>query len=148
MDELPVGLLLILMLAGGVVMGGFCAYIAGQKNRDPGGWFAVGFFFSLLALIAIAAVPAIPDAVIKKRKEQDNEQAARQQRECQEQLQRENELRAEWKENRQRAMAAMKAQGQVACRRCRELSGRHAPVVVGVAAVIVLVSIVAGIQCA
>lgn len=41
----------------GLAFGGFCAYLAGQKNRDGFGWFLLGFFFSILALIAIAASP-------------------------------------------------------------------------------------------
>lgn len=35
----------------------FSSYIAGQKNRDKAGWFAMGFIFGPFALIAIAAVP-------------------------------------------------------------------------------------------
>ena len=40
-----------------VVCGGFCAFVAGQKNRDSITWFLLGFFFSVFALIAIAGVP-------------------------------------------------------------------------------------------
>ena len=42
----------------GLVFGGFCSYLAKEKNRDGGNWFALGFFFSLIALITIAALPA------------------------------------------------------------------------------------------
>lgn len=41
----------------GIIFGAFCAYLAKQKNRDSGAWFALGFLFSLIALIAIAASP-------------------------------------------------------------------------------------------
>lgn len=37
-----------------IIFGGFSAWIAKQKNRDPLNWFLFGLFFSLIALIAIA----------------------------------------------------------------------------------------------
>lgn len=41
----------------GIIFGAFCSFLAKQKKRDQGSWFALGFFFSLIALIAIAATP-------------------------------------------------------------------------------------------
>lgn len=46
----------LIVFASGVVFGGACAILAANKNRDPLGWFALGFFFSLIALIVIAAL--------------------------------------------------------------------------------------------
>ncbi|MBB2684369.1 UNVERIFIED_ORG: hypothetical protein GGD47_001946 [Rhizobium etli] len=46
----------LIIFASGVVFGGGCAIIAANKNRDPLGWFALGFFFSFIALIVIAAL--------------------------------------------------------------------------------------------
>ncbi|MDE3808851.1 hypothetical protein I7I49_00965 [Sinorhizobium meliloti] len=46
----------LIFFASGVVFGGACAIIAANKNRDPLGWFALGFFFSIIALIVIAAL--------------------------------------------------------------------------------------------
>ena len=40
------------------IFGIFCSYIASQKNRNPIVWFFLGFFFSLIALIAIGVVPS------------------------------------------------------------------------------------------
>ncbi len=51
----------ILVLVQAYVFGKFCAFIAKEKNRDSASWFYLGFFFSLLALVAIAAVPAKQD---------------------------------------------------------------------------------------
>ncbi|KGD95698.1 hypothetical protein [Rhizobium sp. YS-1r] len=48
--------LTLIIFASGVVFGGACAILAANKNRDPLGWFALGFFFSLVALILIAAL--------------------------------------------------------------------------------------------
>jgi hypothetical protein len=45
------------LLVQGIIFGVFCAYIAGQKGREKGPWFFAGLFFSLIALIAAAAVP-------------------------------------------------------------------------------------------
>jgi hypothetical protein len=49
-----------ILLIAAVVCAGFCAGIARAKNRDGLGWFILGFLFSLIALIAIAGLPALP----------------------------------------------------------------------------------------
>ncbi len=46
----------LIIIASGVVFGGACAILAANKNRDPLGWFALGFLFSIIALIVIAAI--------------------------------------------------------------------------------------------
>lgn len=51
--------LLLLLIIQAVLIGLLCSYVAGQKNRSRGNWFILGFFFSLLALIALAAIPSI-----------------------------------------------------------------------------------------
>jgi hypothetical protein len=50
----------LIWIAGviGIAAAGFCAFIASQKNRAAFPWFMLGLFFSLFALIAIAAAPA------------------------------------------------------------------------------------------
>ncbi len=48
--------LLIVVGLSGVVFGGACAILATNKNRDALGWFVLGFLFSLVALIVIAAL--------------------------------------------------------------------------------------------
>lgn len=51
-----------LVLVSGVAFGGTSAFIAANKNRDSLGWFCLGFFFSIFALVAICAVPALEKA--------------------------------------------------------------------------------------
>jgi hypothetical protein len=46
----------LIFFASSIIFGGACAIIAVNKNRDPLGWFALGFFFSLVGLIVIAAL--------------------------------------------------------------------------------------------
>ncbi len=46
------------LFIGGIIFGAFCAFLAKQKNRNSEVWFVLGFFFSLIALIVIAASPA------------------------------------------------------------------------------------------
>ncbi|MUO96852.1 hypothetical protein [Agrobacterium vitis] len=46
----------MIIFVSGCVFGGACAILATNKNRDPLGWFALGFFFSFIALIVIAAL--------------------------------------------------------------------------------------------
>lgn len=42
-----------------IVLGGFSAFIAKEKNRDLVSWFFLGFLFSLIALIALIAIPKL-----------------------------------------------------------------------------------------
>jgi hypothetical protein len=49
----------IVIIAQAFICAGFCAFIAQEKSRSVGGWFANGFFFSLFALIAVAGVPPL-----------------------------------------------------------------------------------------
>lgn len=50
---------IILIFLQAIVFGGFSAWLAKQKNRDPLGWFLLGMLFSLIALIAVAAAPPV-----------------------------------------------------------------------------------------
>jgi hypothetical protein len=53
----------------GILIGGFCAFIANEKGRGGGEWFFLGLVGGIFALIAIAAVPALE----KKEPEPDGE---------------------------------------------------------------------------
>lgn len=46
----------LLLFFQGLAFGGFCAFIATNKQRDTFGWFALGFLFSFVALVALVAV--------------------------------------------------------------------------------------------
>lgn len=48
---------LIALIIQGLVFGFFCSYIAKEKNRDGTAWFWLGFLFSILAVLALIAVP-------------------------------------------------------------------------------------------
>jgi heme A synthase len=48
--------LLLIVVLQGVVFGGGCAILASNKKRHVAGWFVLGFLFSLIALIVIAAL--------------------------------------------------------------------------------------------
>lgn len=48
----------LIWVVSDTIFGLFCQYIAKEKNREGGTWFFLGFFFQLIALIAIAAIPA------------------------------------------------------------------------------------------
>lgn len=49
----------IVVLIQAFVFGAFCSFIAKEKNRDGAGWFCLGFLFSLIALLALIAVPKL-----------------------------------------------------------------------------------------
>lgn len=55
MDILP--LILLGHLIFGVVMGGFCAYLAEEKGHSGGAWFVLGLLFSFLALLVLIGLP-------------------------------------------------------------------------------------------
>lgn len=48
---------LLILVIQGLVFGFFCSYIAREKNRDGTSWFWLGFFFSILTLLTLIAVP-------------------------------------------------------------------------------------------
>lgn len=39
--------------------GGFTAWLADQKERDPLGWFALGLLFGPIALLAVGLAPTL-----------------------------------------------------------------------------------------
>ena len=49
----------VIFLVQAFTFGGFCAFIAKEKNRDSAGWFWLGFLFSLIAILALMAVPKL-----------------------------------------------------------------------------------------
>jgi len=49
----------ILIIIQAIVFGGFCSFIAKEKNRDTAGWFFLGLLFSLIALLALIAIPKL-----------------------------------------------------------------------------------------
>jgi len=51
------GTLVILLLAGSIVFGSYTAFVADEKGYSGKAWFAGGFFFWLIALIAVAGLP-------------------------------------------------------------------------------------------
>lgn len=58
--------IIIVVLLQGIIFGGFCAFIAKEKNRDSFGWFLLGFLFSFIALLALIAVPKLEKINTKK----------------------------------------------------------------------------------
>jgi tetratricopeptide (TPR) repeat protein len=52
-------------IISGLITGGFSTFIAKEKNRDQFGWFALGFIFSIIALIALIAVPKLEKINVK-----------------------------------------------------------------------------------
>ena len=49
--------ILLIVLVQAVIFGLFASFIAREKGREAGGWFFLGFFFSLLAIFALMAIP-------------------------------------------------------------------------------------------
>lgn len=52
------GLIWIIILQA-IVFGTFSSFIAKEKNRDSADWFVLGFLFSLLAILALIALPKL-----------------------------------------------------------------------------------------
>ena len=52
-------MLFLIFIFNAIVVGGFCAYVASEKNRSGASWFILGVSFSFLALFALMAVPKI-----------------------------------------------------------------------------------------
>jgi hypothetical protein len=60
--------LVAIILLQAVVFGSFTSFVAREKQRGALAWFFLGFFFSLIALLALMAVPAkqVPETVVRK----------------------------------------------------------------------------------
>lgn len=52
-------LIVFCVLLQAIIFGTFAGYIAKEKGRGPGEWFALGFLFSLLAILALIALPKV-----------------------------------------------------------------------------------------
>lgn len=50
-----------IVLIQSLVFGIFCSFIANEKNRGRYSWFFLGFFFSIIAMLALIAVPKRSD---------------------------------------------------------------------------------------
>lgn len=48
-----------IVIVFGILWGCLCAGIGSSKHRDGFGWFALGLFFGVFALIAVCAVPSL-----------------------------------------------------------------------------------------
>jgi hypothetical protein len=57
--------------------GGFCYWLASEKNRDGTSWFFLGFIFGWIALIALAGSPILSEErkaeLAEKKKAEDDE---------------------------------------------------------------------------
>jgi len=54
------------LLIIGAILGAICAALASTKGRSAVGWFFIGFFFGLFALIVILVVPNLKEAKEKE----------------------------------------------------------------------------------
>jgi hypothetical protein len=61
--------LLLVLVIQGIVFGGFSAFIASQKKRSSTSWFFLGFIFSLLAILALIAVPNLEKTGLEEKLE-------------------------------------------------------------------------------
>ncbi len=59
--------IIVVAVVVGLASGGLCSTVAAAKGYETGTWFAAGFFFNVLALIAIAGMP------LKEREEQEED---------------------------------------------------------------------------
>lgn len=60
---------IVVFAINGFIFGGFSGWLASQKGRGSFNWFVLGFLFSFIALIAIAASPTTPSKPSHKNEE-------------------------------------------------------------------------------
>lgn len=53
-----------ILIVQGIIFGIASSYLAGQKNKNKGTWFFIGFFLSMIGLIMIAASKSEDDSTI------------------------------------------------------------------------------------
>ena len=64
--------LFVLFLIQGAIFGGFCAYLASQKERDGASWFLLGFLFSIIALLVLIGSPRGQRSSNEARRDNEN----------------------------------------------------------------------------
>lgn len=70
-------LIVTIFVLHGFILGGFCAFVAGEKHRDQFAWAILGFFFSIVALLALIGVPSLQAQPVTEAKSPGtNEKAA------------------------------------------------------------------------
>ena len=52
------GLIWVVLILQALIFGAFAAFVASEKHRDPVAWFLLGALFSILAVIALIALPS------------------------------------------------------------------------------------------
>lgn len=57
MFGLSIWVWIFIILLNGIIFGAFCSYLADKKGYSSRSWFAGGFFFGIIALIAITGLP-------------------------------------------------------------------------------------------
>jgi hypothetical protein len=72
------GFILIFVLIR-VVMGIAAAAIASHKGRSTVGWFFIGFFFDLIAIIVVAVLPNLKEQQANKRRQEREQRRLREQ---------------------------------------------------------------------
>jgi len=48
-----------ILIAGALIFGGFCAWLAGTKGREPATWFFLGTLFWIISLLALVGAPVV-----------------------------------------------------------------------------------------
>jgi hypothetical protein len=49
----------IILILQSIIFGFFSSFIASEKNRDSISWFILGFLFSIVAVLALVAIPKV-----------------------------------------------------------------------------------------
>jgi len=55
-------MIIMLLLLDGIICGAFTSNLAKKKGYSEGIWFAAGFFFSIIGLIAAVGLPLEEDS--------------------------------------------------------------------------------------
>jgi len=61
----------LVLLVQAIIFGGFSSFIAREKKRNATNWFILGFLFSLLAVLALIAIPPL-DKITRLSEESQN----------------------------------------------------------------------------
>lgn len=63
----------VILIIGELIFAALCGYVATEKKRSGGAWFVAGFFLGIIALIALAAIPALTEEELKKREAEEDD---------------------------------------------------------------------------
>jgi hypothetical protein len=78
-EPFPAGVELMEVLIVNLIFGIICALVASSKGRSPIAWFALGFFFPIIAIIVLCCIANLKEEELRRRNDYERTHRIREQ---------------------------------------------------------------------